>query len=209
MSIDIILFDVGGVIYTPLRETVVRKRRMKLADQLGFSNTDQMWQRFYSGLEWNLAKTGHITEDEMWHKLLAPFGLKSKRSQAVFVEQLYRNWGLKNEMRELILELHKHYRLAILSNATDRLGSMLSDQLKVSESFEVIINSSEIGVAKPDEVAYNIALDLLAASPKQVLFIDDQRRNTSAAEKMSINSLLFTRVEQLKSDLIELGFLYQ
>ena len=74
MSIDVILFDVGGVIYTPLRETIVRTRRMKLADQLGFSSTDQMWQRFYTGLEWNLAKTGHISEDEMWHKLLAPFG---------------------------------------------------------------------------------------------------------------------------------------
>jgi putative hydrolase of the HAD superfamily len=209
MSIDIILFDVGGVIYTPLRDMIVRRRRMILAEQLGFSSPDQMWQRFYTGSEWNLAKTGQITEDEMWHKLLVPFGLESKQSQAAFVAQLYRDCGLKKEMRELISNLHKHFRLAILSNATDRLGAMLSDQLGVSESFELIVNSSEIGVAKPDESAYSIALELLVASPGQVLFIDDQLRNTRAAEKLAIKSLVFTQVNLFRSDLIGLDLLSQ
>jgi putative hydrolase of the HAD superfamily len=209
MSIDVILFDFGGVIYTPLRETIVQECRMKLALQLGFSSTDQMWQRFYGGSEWNLAKTGRTTEDEMWQNLLTPLGLESNQSQTAFVAELYRDTGLKDEMRELIADLHKHYRLAILSNASDKLGTLLSDHLQVSEFFEVIVNSSEIGVAKPNKDAYFIALELLAASPDQVLFIDDQCRNTIAAEKLSINSLVFKCVEELRSDLIALNLLHQ
>ena len=209
MTITNIMFDFGGVIYTPLNKSDVQKRRTKLAARLGFPDAVQMWQRFYTGHEWSSAKTGLMTEDEMWHTLLTPFGLESKQLQDEFVAELYRGCGLKDEMRDLIVHLNYHYHLSILSNATDRLNSLLTDELQLSMYFDVIINSSEIGVAKPDREVYVKALECLATSPQRVLFIDDQQRNTIVAEKLAIKSIVFDEISHLKSDLKGLGPLHQ
>ena len=207
MSVNVLLFDFGGVIYTPLNDEIVQKRREKLADQLGFSDANQMWQRFYAGVEWNLAKTGHIKEDEMWAELLAPLGLKNRQEQKAFVFELYRDCGLKDDMRELIVQLNMYYRLAILSNATDKLGTLLSGQLKVSKYFDLVVNSSDIRVAKPDNEAYFKTIEMLSVAPAEILFIDDQYRNTSAAEKLAIKSIVFKEIDQLRSDLMALDIL--
>lgn len=207
MSIEVILFDVGGVIFTPLHDEAVKERRLKLARQLGFSTVDQMWRQFYTGSEWNLAKTGRITEDEMWQILLTPHGLKSKQSQAEFVAELYKDCGLRDEMRGLIGDLRYRYRLAILSNATNRLTSLLTDQLSIAHCFELVVNSSEVGLAKPGKAVYLRTLALLQVLPEQILFIDNQARNTEAAEKLGINSLVFRNVKQLKADLLKLDVL--
>ena len=207
MAIDTVLFDFGGVIFTALDKKVLLAGRAELAQSLGFATAGEMWGRFFKGREWELTKTGHWSDVEMWAALLEPLGLNSGEMQSDFVAQLYQGVGLKPEMRNLIIELHSRWRLGILSNASDVLDSLLNDRLAIGDYFDVVVNSHYIGVAKPDRRAYEIALKRLEASPERVFFIDDQERNTRAAEVLEIRSHVFIGVADLRAELVELSLL--
>jgi len=201
VPIKTILFDVGGVLFTPLDDTAVNQRREKLARQLGYENADQMWNRFFTGSEWEMAKTGGWTDAQMWSALLSLHGISDLRGQQQFLDQLFQDVGLKADMRRLILELHGRFKLSILSNASDRLDHILNEQMKIARYFDVIINSHFIGVAKPERKAYEITLKRLGDEPGQVLFIDDQLRNIEAAGQLGIPGYVFEDLEGLRKEL--------
>ena len=43
--------------------------------------------------------------------------------------------------------------------------------------------------------------------PKEILFIDDIKRNTKTAEKLGIKTILFENTEQLKEELKKLNMI--
>ncbi len=199
-DIEAILFDYGGVLAEPLDVQAVREHRNQLATSLGFENGQAMWNHFYISDIWQATKTGKMTDDEMWATLLPPLGLNSQVEQAAFTKQLFAGEGVQPLMRWLLHDLHGRYPLAILSNASDKLESAL-ESLEIAHYFDVIVNSHRIGVAKPDPAAYQIALQQMDRQPHEVLFIDNQERNTKAAEALGISSLIYTDISNLLDEL--------
>jgi putative hydrolase of the HAD superfamily len=200
MTIEAILFDFGGVLAEPLDPLLVRQQRNQLAASLGFEDSQEMWNHFYLSDIWQATKTGKMTDEAMWANLLSPFGLKSTAEQTTFTGQLFHGEGVQPGMRKLLDELRGRYPLAILSNASDLLEPNL-DKFELSHYFDVIVNSHRIGVAKPDEAAYRIALQRMNRPPHEVFFIDNLERNTKAAEALGITSHLYTDVINLVEDL--------
>ncbi|MEN8162128.1 MAG: HAD-IA family hydrolase, partial [Myxococcota bacterium] len=59
------------------------------------------------------------------------------------------------------------------------------------ELFEVIVDSSEVGVRKPDPRIFELTLERLGGlEPEQALFLDDAASNVAAAERLGIRSVL-------------------
>ncbi|MFW5940284.1 MAG: HAD family hydrolase [Chloroflexota bacterium] len=201
MSIDTILFDVGGVIIEPLDHDAVWRARDHLAQELGFGSGEEMWLAFYESDVWAAAKTGAILHEEMWETLLRPYGLLQREMQTRFVTRLHEGEGMRPEMAALIRTLHPHYKLGILSNWDDRLESILEERLEIAAYFNVILNSHRIGAAKPDEEAFRLALSRLDARPHQVLFIDDLERNTNAAAALGLHTHTYRDFSALLADL--------
>lgn len=201
MSIDTILFDVGGVIVEPLDYDAVWRARDRLAHKLGFESGEEMWLAFYDSDVWTAAKTGAILHEEMWETLLRPYGLLEREAQAQFVAQLHEGEGMRPEMGTLIEALHHDYKLGILSNWDDRLEAILEEQLELTAYFDAILNSHRIGAAKPDESAFRLALERLDARPEEVLFIDDLERNTRAAAALGLHTHTYRDVPSLIADL--------
>jgi putative hydrolase of the HAD superfamily len=141
-----------------------------------------------------------MTDCEMWASLLSPFGLDSQAEQTAFTKQLFAGEGVQPQMRWLLDDLHGRYPLAILSNASDILESVLKE-FKLDHYFNVIVNSHRIGVAKPETAAYQIALQQMNRLPQEVLFIDDQERNTKVAQALGITSHIYTDVFTLLDEL--------
>lgn len=206
MTITTILFDVGGVLIAPLDPVALGQRREALAASLGFDSAEAMWRQFFEGDEWAAAKTGGMTHEQMWERLLRPYGYETREAQAAIVEELYQGEGLDPDMARLVVALHRDYRLAILSNWDDRL-ELLLDHHEISHYFDVIFNSHHIGMAKPDEETYHYVLEELQAAPDELLFIDDRERNTSVAERLGIRSIVFRGVPGLVAELIARGIL--
>ena len=81
-------------------------------------------------------------------------------------------------------------KLILVTNATSRLPRNLL-ALGLSERFYLVVNSSQVGIAKPGKEIFLAALEPCGATPAQALFIDDTVANVDAAAALGIKSHLF------------------
>ena len=97
-------------------------------------------------------------------------------------------------------------RLFALSNWSAETFPLVRGRFPELDLFEKIIISGEHHCAKPDERFYRIALDEIGLPAESLLFIDDNRRNILAAERLGFVSLVFTSATELRADLRAMGF---
>ena len=91
---------------------------------------------------------------------------------------------------------------AILSNVGDTTQQAMERELKWLTSFDVLVWSYQLRMAKPDPAIYRYALEKLGTRPEETLFIDDREVNVEAALGLGMKALVFTTVEKLRADLI-------
>lgn len=95
-------------------------------------------------------------------------------------------------MAELISWVAEHYKLGLLTNIMPGLlETMQSRQMIPPVTYDAIINSSVVGVVKPDPAIYDIAAAQAGVSDSEILFVDDSRANLIAAEKRGWRVLWF------------------
>jgi putative hydrolase of the HAD superfamily len=81
------------------------------------------------------------------------------------LEQLARN-------RPLLTRLSGRHRLGIVSNFYGNLATVC-DNARIRSFFSVIVDSSEVGVSKPDPRIFWTAVDALGLGPHAVTFVGD------------------------------------
>ncbi|EKE14527.1 MAG: hypothetical protein ACD_12C00450G0005 [uncultured bacterium] len=96
------------------------------------------------------------------------------------------------------------YRNILLSDQTNEWWPALNQKWKIDSYFDYCIISAEIGINKPDERIYKLALEKSQASADSIVFIDDLEENLLPAEKLEFKTVLYQDTEQLKKDLIAL-----
>lgn len=87
------------------------------------------------------------------------------------------------EMHDLVLWTAEYYKIGLLTNIMPGLLAGLKDLDKVpSIHYDVTVDSSEIGLIKPEAGIYEVAEDRAGVQPSEILFIDDTKANLTAAE---------------------------
>jgi epoxide hydrolase-like predicted phosphatase len=81
-------------------------------------------------------------------------------------------------------------RTALITNNVAEFGDGWRKMIPVDELFEVIIDSSAVGVRKPDPRIFQMALDQLGVTAQDSVFVDDHPGNIRAAEKLGITGVL-------------------
>jgi HAD superfamily hydrolase (TIGR01509 family) len=114
------------------------------------------------------------------------------------------NERFNHEVISYIEELKEKYLIALLSNAeSDYLRNILSEH-ELDSLFDLVLISSEVGMAKPDKEMFELALDKLGVTAGETIFIDDQQKNIDAAEKIGIRSIRFEDVDTLRKAMDEI-----
>jgi putative hydrolase of the HAD superfamily len=199
-SIEVVLFDFGGVIAPLANDDTVGR----LESSLGL-NPGMLHTHMYEGDLWPQLSVGRLTEDQYWRELGGLIG----HDPAMLQQTLTPIWdpqAIDQGVIALARSLRDRVRLAILSNATLRLESHLQ-ALGIDDLFDPVINSARIGLRKPDEDVFQYALKQLGTPAGSVLFIDDKERNTVVAEALGIPSIRFDSAEQLREALTVYGLL--
>ena len=70
-----------------------------------------------------------------------------------------------------------------------------------------LVVSGRVGLAKPDEAIFRLALERFGCEASETVMIDDTVRNLDAAEKVGLHTLHFTAATKLRTDLQALGLL--
>uniref|UniRef100_A0A8C6FBR0 Bifunctional epoxide hydrolase 2 n=1 Tax=Monodon monoceros TaxID=40151 RepID=A0A8C6FBR0_MONMO len=88
-----------------------------------------------------------------------------------------------------------------LDDSTQR-GSLAQTMCELRPHFDFLIESCRIGMAKPDPQIYKFMLDVLKASPNEVVFLDDFEVNLKPARDLGMVTIL---VRDTDTALRELG----
>lgn len=146
---------------------------------------------------------GQVTEDEYWKSVI------KKNSWDISVDEL-KNAARKNfteikGTREIIERLKKEgYILLLLSNHAKEWVEYCERKYSYHKLFEQVVYSYQVGFTKPNKEIFLLTLRKLQAKPQECLFIDDYQKNLDAAEKLGMNTILFTSADTLRSGLMNL-----
>jgi putative hydrolase of the HAD superfamily len=94
--------------------------------------------------------------------------------------------------------------LALLSNAGPDFGSYFRHG-PLRDFFSAFYVSGELGLIKPQAAIYQHALDDLAITPAEAVFIDNRAPNVAGAEALGITGHVFTDADRLREFLTSLA----
>ena len=93
-------------------------------------------------------------------------------------------------------------------NSGDRDISALDDKnderLKIMELFDFIIESKEVGIRKPNNEFYELALNRTKADPEKTIFLDDLGINLKPAKLLKISTIKVVSEQQALNELSDL-----
>jgi epoxide hydrolase-like predicted phosphatase len=111
---------------------------------------------------------------------------------------------LNPSMIELVRDVQRYCGTALLTNNV--VEAKWRDGFPF-ELFDVVIDSSQVGVRKPDERIYQELMRRANRPAAEVVFIDDLPENVEPALRLGMRALRFTGEADLRRALAELGVL--
>ena len=202
--ITAVLFDFGGVITSsPFDGFAAYEREAELPEglirKINSTNPDNnAWAKF---------ERSQITREEFLELFASEaFALGHEVDSERVLECL--STQIRPKMVQAVEKLSRTYKTAILTNnlieaseedtnpgpSREHLGS-------VSSMVDLIIESSKIGVRKPDKAFYRIACEELNTSPKECVFLDDLGINLKPARAIGMTTIKVISESQALHDL--------
>jgi putative hydrolase of the HAD superfamily len=99
----------------------------------------------------------------------------------------------------------KQYFLAMLNNESVELNRYRIERFGLRNYFSVFLSSCFLGVRKPDEAIYRLALQITQRAPEESVFIDDRSLNVECGRRMGMLTVHFQGPAQLQAELRKLG----
>ncbi|MFI6085265.1 HAD-IA family hydrolase [Streptomyces sp. NPDC051217] len=105
---------------------------------------------------------------------------------------------------DLLRRVREHCPLVLVTNATSWLDEDLT-RLGLTDLAHSVVNSSRVGVAKPDRRIYEIGAERAGVSPDRCLFVDDRQENVDTAVALGMTGVLHRAAADLRTALSGLG----
>jgi putative hydrolase of the HAD superfamily len=97
------------------------------------------------------------------------------------------------------------YLMGTINNESRELNQYRIEKFGMRAIFKVFVSSCFVGLRKPEEGIYRLALDVTQQVPEQCCFIDDRALNLEVAKRLGMRTIEMDNVEQLREDLQKLG----
>lgn len=97
------------------------------------------------------------------------------------------------------------YLLATINNEALELNERRIRQFQLRREFKAFFSSCFVGIRKPDEGIYKIALEVTQRQPEECLFIDDRELNLECAQQLRMRTIHFQDAAQLRRELAANG----
>lgn len=202
MPIKHILFDLGNVVFTNDDWfNVSKEMRLRFSEIYDISYEDMLSAKDAS---WYNHQNGKLNEDEFWQAFFRKTGAKNHDSTKA--KEIYRSSQNEIEdMPNLLRKLKMKYMIGALTNiAKDWLTYKLK-KYEMESVFDVIIASSDVKAAKPEDKIYEVALKKIQCRPDECIFIDDREKNLETARKFGFICIQFMNQADIEAKLQDYG----
>ena len=168
MTIEAVIFDFGGVFtsspFTGLHQWHVDKGLDPVKGlRIVFGPYDQ-------------------DTDHPWHRVER--GEIALEAAAEQIKALAAESGMDLDLRR------RGYRTALITNNIAEFSDGWRAMIPVDEIFEVVVDSSAIGIRKPNLRIYELTLEQLGVAPEVSVFLDDAAGNIDAARAAGMHAIL-------------------
>jgi len=101
---------------------------------------------------------------------------------------------IREDMVELVREVRgTGRRTALLTNNAVELRALWRPLLPLDELFDVVVDSSEVGIRKPAAAVFELTLrELGGVAPRASVFLDDAPGNVAGAMALGMHAILVT-----------------
>lgn len=122
-----------------------------------------------------------------------------------FVINQRRAYRLNEDVLAIIDKLHAAgYVTPSITNTPSKRFER-DERLRGNKVFDGVVESSKLGISKPDRRIYELALRRFRLRPEECVFVDDKDENLAPAAGMGMHTVLFRSARQLKEELRKLG----
>src|SRR4051812_20768673 len=199
-----VLWDFGGVILSSPFEAF---RRYEVEHDLPIDFIRRVNATDPHSNAWALMERNEITVAEFEELFAAQSAALGHRVSGADVLTLLQG-DLRPEMVAMLDRVKAAGLLtACLTNnvvdaAADRVGDDRAERIaEVMARFDVVVESSKVGVRKPEPRFYEIACELLGVQPEECVFLDDLGINLKPAAAMGMTTIKVATPEQAIADL--------
>jgi epoxide hydrolase-like predicted phosphatase len=99
--------------------------------------------------------------------------------------------GVHWQVVHRIRDLRGTVKLGLLTNNVKEFGEHWRSTFPIDELFEVIVDSSHVGMRKPEPEIYLLTCERLAVEPREAVFVDDNADNCAAARALGMDTVHF------------------
>lgn len=180
--------------YNKLRTKINMNKLSKEEKQFVLS-TDKIKKEFRKS--YDLQKKGDIKIREHYKLLCKHLDIEYRENLLRFYISLlpYASQKFNEPLLKLVKKLHHKFpklKFAILSNGSKEL---CYNQKRIITQFGLnfikFYSSAELKISKPDKRFFKIALEHFKLKPNQVIYVDDQVKNTKPTRDMGFNVIQY------------------
>jgi len=97
------------------------------------------------------------------------------------------------------------YLMATINNESTELNLYRIQTFGLTEIFDLFVSSCFVGLRKPEEGIYQLALEITQRPPEECCFVDDRALNLDGASRLGMHVIRMENAQQLRQDLDKLG----
>jgi putative hydrolase of the HAD superfamily len=197
--ITALLLDIGGVLLNNGWDHIARRRAARQF-KLEWAEMEERHR-----LTFETHEEGKLTFEEYLGRVV--FFQKRPFTRAQFRRFMFAQSKPCPEMIDLIAHLKVRYglKIAVVSNEARELNAYRIREFKLDAFVDSFISSCFVHVRKPDADIFRLALDIVQAPARQVVYIENTPMFVQIAEGLGIRSILHTDYKSTCAKLASFG----
>jgi len=185
VAISAVLFDLTGVLTTSPWPALMAAAGGDIELLVGPYHED-------GDHPWHQLERGEIGFAEWFQAVSALAGAAGVELDLSPLAALRDEMVVYPQVVEHVVQLRRDgYKTALVTNNVREGSNMWRSLLPVDELFDVVIDSSQVGVRKPNRAIFDLTLQQLAMTdPADAVFLDDLESNVLAARAIGLHAIL-------------------
>lgn len=202
MELEAAIFDFGGVLTTSIRASFIAYEvslgipEGSLLEAFRLAAAEAEGEPAYALLEKGLIPEGEFYAT-MFDRVRTHTGLDLEMPEepAAVRAGMFGALRRNEEMIAVAAAIGQHYKTAILTNNVREWTEWR--ELCDAHIFDLVIDSSEVGMRKPEHEIYHLTCEKLGVAPDRASFVDDIPMNVDAAREVGLHAIQFTTTEDV------------
>ena len=194
MTINAVIFDVGGVLFRFQNNVLYRQWEIKLGLKEG-----QLLDIVFNNPATDMAMIGAATMEDVWIEAGNQLALNDDDLEALKTD-VYAGGYWDTELLSFIRSLRPRFKTGVISDAWLGTRDAIREWVN-SDVFDVTVFSAEESIRKPNPEIYQRALSRLGVAPQEAVFIDDLVKNVEGARQLGIHGIHFDATFEIRDEL--------